>query len=91
MKVDATLTKDIERTKDAAAELEAAGYDALWVGETKHDPFLQLLQAADATERITIGTAIAIAFGRSPLTLAHTAFDLARYSGAASCSGSARR
>jgi probable F420-dependent oxidoreductase len=80
MKVDATLTKDVERTKEAAAELEAAGYDAVWVGETKHDPFLQLLHAADATERITIGTAIAIAFGRSPLTLASSAFDLARYS-----------
>ena len=40
MKVDATLTKDVDRTKEAAAELEAAGYDGLWVGETKHDPFL---------------------------------------------------
>ena len=80
MKVDATLPKEVERTKEAAADLEAAGYDGLWVGETKHDPFLQLLQAADATERVTIGTAIAIAFGRTPMTLANTAFDLARYS-----------
>ena len=80
MKVDATLPKEVERTKEAAAELEDAGYEALWVGETKHDPFLQLLQAADATERITVGTAIAIAFGRTPMTLANTAFDLARYS-----------
>ena len=81
MKVDATLTKHLEHTKQAAAELESAGYDALWLGETKHDPFLQLLQAAEATERITIGTAIAIAFARTPMTLANTAFDLARYSG----------
>jgi probable F420-dependent oxidoreductase len=80
MKVDATLTKELDRTKEAAAELEAAGYDAIWVGETKHDPFLQILQTADATARITIGTAIAIAFGRAPMTLANTAFDLARYS-----------
>ena len=80
MKVDATLTKSVEHTKEAAAELEAAGYDASWVGETKHDPFLQLLHAADATERITLGTAIAIAFARTPMTLASTAFDLARYS-----------
>jgi alkanesulfonate monooxygenase SsuD/methylene tetrahydromethanopterin reductase-like flavin-dependent oxidoreductase (luciferase family) len=56
MRVDATLTKDLEDTKGAAAALEAAGYDALWVGETRHDPFLQLLQAADATERISPGT-----------------------------------
>ena len=80
MKVDATLMKDLERTKQAAAQLESTGYDGLWLGETKHDPFLQLLQAAEATERITIGTAIAIAFARTPMTLANTAFDLARYS-----------
>ena len=79
MKVDATLPKNIDRTREAAAELEAAGYDGLWVGETKHDPFLESLQAADATERVTIGTAVAIAFGRSPMTLASTGFDLARY------------
>ena len=79
MKIDATLTKDVDRTREAAAELEAAGYDGLWVGETKHDPFLESLQAADATERVTIGTAVAIAFGRSPMTLASTGFDLARY------------
>ena len=81
MKIDASLTKDIGGTKAAARTAEAGGYDGLWVGETQHDPFLQLLQAADATERVTIGTAIAIAFGRSPLTLAHSAYDLARYAG----------
>ena len=80
MLVDATLTKSIAQTKDAAAAIETAGYDGLWVGETKHEPFLQLLQAAEATDRITIGTAIAIAFARSPMTLAHSAFDLAAYS-----------
>ena len=36
--------------------------------------------AAEATERVTLGTSIAIAFGRTPMTLANTAFDLARYS-----------
>ena len=80
MLIDSTLTKSITRTKDAAAAIETVGYDGLWVGETKHEPFLQLLQAAEATERITIGTAIAIAFARSPMTLANSAFDLAAYS-----------
>jgi probable F420-dependent oxidoreductase len=81
MKVDASLTKAIEHTKSAAADLEAAGYDGIWAGETKHEPFLQLLQAAEATERVTIGSAVAIAFARSPMTLANAGFDLARYSG----------
>jgi probable F420-dependent oxidoreductase len=80
MLVDATLTKSIADTKDAARGIERVGYDGLWVGETKHEPFLQLLHAADATQEITIGTAIAIAFGRTPMTLANAAYDLAEYS-----------
>jgi probable F420-dependent oxidoreductase len=62
-----------------AAAGEAAGYAGLWTGETMHDPFLQLVQAAEVTERVTIGTSIAIAFGRTPMTLATTGYDLARY------------
>src|SRR5215218_9755975 len=80
MLVDSTLTKSITETKQAAAAIEAAGYDGIWVGETKHEPFLQLLQAAEATEHVTLGTSIAIAFGRTPLTMAHVAFDMAQYS-----------
>jgi probable F420-dependent oxidoreductase len=38
------------------------------------------LQATEATARPTLGTSIAIAFGRTPLTLAHVGFDLAQYS-----------
>jgi probable F420-dependent oxidoreductase len=63
-----------------AAAGEAAGYAGLWTGETMHDPFLQLVQAAEVTERVTLGTSIAIAFARTPMTLATTGYDLARYS-----------
>jgi probable F420-dependent oxidoreductase len=80
MLVDSTLTKSIAHTKDDARRIEDAGYDGVWVGETNHEPFLQLLHAADATDRVTIGTAIAIAFARTPMTLANAAFDLALYS-----------
>ena len=62
-----------------AAAGEAAGYAGLWTGETMHDPFLQIVQAAEVTERVTLGTSIAIAFGRTPMTLATTSYDLARY------------
>lgn len=79
MKIDSTLTKAISDTKPVAASIEDAGYDGLWVGETMHDPFLQILQAAEATERITVGSSIAIAFARTPMTLAYSAFDLAQY------------
>jgi probable F420-dependent oxidoreductase len=81
VKLDATLDGPVETTRADAAALEAAGYDGIWVGETRHDPFLRMLQVAEETERITIGTSIAIAFGRTPLTVAHAGHDLARYSG----------
>ncbi|MDT3441940.1 MULTISPECIES: LLM class F420-dependent oxidoreductase [unclassified Pseudofrankia] len=80
MKIDASLGKDISATKAGARAIEDAGYDGMWIGETKHDPFLQALHAVDATDTSTVGTAIAIAFARTPMTLANSAYDLARYS-----------
>jgi probable F420-dependent oxidoreductase len=78
--IDGTMGGGFDDVKAAAAASEAAGYAGLWTGETQHDPFLQVLLAAEATEHVTLGTSIAIAFGRTPMTLANTAFDLARYS-----------
>ncbi len=63
-----------------AAGAEELGFDALWTSETAHDPFLPLVPAAIATSRIRLGTAVAIAFPRSPAVTAYTAFDLARES-----------
>ena len=80
MLIDGTMGGGFDHVKAAAAANEAAGYAGLWTGETQHDPFLQVLLAAEATERVTLGTSIAIVFGRTPMTLANTAFDLARYS-----------
>ena len=59
---------------------EAGPWDGLWVSEARHDPFLPLAFAAEHTERITLGTSIAVAFSRSPMTLAYTAWDLQRLS-----------
>ncbi len=80
MLVDSSLPHQIAQTKANAAAIEEAGYDGIWLGETKHEPFLQILHAADATERVTLGTGVAIAFARSPMTLANAAFDMAAYS-----------
>ncbi len=65
----------------AAKAQEEYGYDGLWSAETSHDPFFPLLIAAEHTERIELGTGIAVAFARSPMTLAGTAWDLQGYSG----------
>ena len=81
MLVDGGLGFDLTKAADAARDAEAVGYDGVWSAETSHDPFLPLLLGAGATERIELGTGIAVAFARSPMTLANTAYDLQTYSG----------
>jgi probable F420-dependent oxidoreductase len=65
---------------EQAKGLEDAGYDGVWSAETSHDPFFPLLVAAQHTERMQLGTGIAVAFARNPMTLAQIAWDLQAYS-----------
>jgi len=44
-------------------------FDGLWTFETAHEPFLPLVLAAEHSLRLTLGTSIAVAFGRSPAVL----------------------
>jgi probable F420-dependent oxidoreductase len=83
MKVDGGfgIGGDLSAVATAAKEQEAAGYDGFWTAETSHDPFLPLLLAAEHTTTLELGTSIAVAFARSPMTLANTAYDLQQYSG----------
>jgi probable F420-dependent oxidoreductase len=82
MHFDAILPVDnLSRVPRIAAAAEEVGFAGLWVAETQHDPFLPLPLAANATSRVELGTAIAVAFPRSPTITAHTAWDLARLSG----------
>jgi probable F420-dependent oxidoreductase len=60
----------------AASAAEALGYDGLMFPEIAHDPFIPIALAALATERIELGTAIVVAFPRSPMVVANTAWDL---------------
>ena len=78
MRIDGLLGGSFDEVGERAAALEAAGYDGAFTAETNHDPFLQLVLAAQATERIELGTAITVAFARTPMTLAVTANDLHR-------------
>lgn len=66
-------------SREAAVTAEGDGYDTLWVGETSRDAFLMALLAAEAAPRPRVGTAIAVAFARNPMTVASTAYDLAGY------------
>jgi probable F420-dependent oxidoreductase len=61
-----------------AARAEALGYGGVFSTESANDPFLPIALAASTTDRVRLGTAIAVAFPRSPLQTAHTAWDLQR-------------
>jgi len=77
MKVDTILSAaEWAALPQQARRLEEAGYDAVWTSEVSHDPFLPLGVVAAATTRIAMGTAIAVAFARSPMTTAYIANDL---------------
>lgn len=67
-----------ETAADAAQDARELGYDGFFTAETQHDPFLPLTHAAAAAPELEFGTAIAVAFPRSPTVTAMTAWDLAR-------------
>lgn len=82
MQLDAALAADsLSAVPGLARAAEAAGFAAAWTTETQHSPFLPLPLIAEHTTRLRFGTAVAIGLARSPLTLAHTAWDLAEQSG----------
>jgi probable F420-dependent oxidoreductase len=81
VKLDAFLPGEPGDGGARAAELEALGYEGIWTTDTRHDPFLPLAVAAASTRRVTLGTAIATAFTRSPMVTAMAAWDLQAASG----------
>jgi probable F420-dependent oxidoreductase len=67
---------------ELAARAERAGFDSVWAPEFhNHSGPLALAGAALETSSVELGTAIAWAFGRSPLLTAVTALDLDELSG----------
>lgn len=60
----------------AAAHAESLGYDGWFTGETNFNALVPAAVAAARTTRIDIGTAVAVAFARSPMELAYAANDL---------------
>lgn len=63
-----------------AALIESLGYDGIMATETKDDPFLMLTLAAHTTSTIGLSTAVAIAFPRSPTSMAMTAWGMQKLS-----------
>lgn len=65
---------------DWAARMERIGFDVIHVSETIHDPFPIAAVALTATTRLTVRTSMALAFPRSPMIMAYSAWDLANHS-----------
>ena len=80
MKIDGGIAMQLDKAAGVAQTLERRGYDGGWTGEISHDVFLPLLLAAEHTETLEIGTCIAVAFARNPMTIANVAWDLNAYS-----------
>ncbi len=81
MHFDASLPPvPLAQVTPIACAAEALGFHALWTSETQHDPFFPCVLIAEHTQRLHMGTAIAVSFARSPATLAYKAWDLAQYS-----------
>ncbi|MFD0112503.1 TIGR03617 family F420-dependent LLM class oxidoreductase [Streptomyces sp. NPDC058320] len=80
LKVDFNFTGRIDQAAAAAALAEQRGVDGMLVNEAKHDAFLQLGLAAGTTRRIDLASTVAIAFARTPMTVATAAYDVQRLS-----------
>lgn len=64
-----------------ARDAEAAGFDSIWATELYRTSFEQLSYVSSVTNSIKLGTAVALAFVRTPLITALTALDLDEISG----------
>ncbi len=83
MKLDVqTYGQPLTEVADAVRDLQDAGYAAWMTSETEFDPFLAAATAALATDRIDVGTGIAVAFSRNPMTVAYQAQNIQQALGA---------
>ncbi|HVX19377.1 MAG TPA: LLM class F420-dependent oxidoreductase [Acidimicrobiales bacterium] len=80
MRVDGGVDPTFGKAGPSAKVAEERGYDGVFSAETSHDPFLLLMDAIRATSTIELGTGIAVAFSRNPMSMAVLANDLQRES-----------
>jgi probable F420-dependent oxidoreductase len=80
VKIDGGLGAELPKVAARVTAAESAGLDCLWAAETTNDPFLSLTLAAEHSKRVSLGTGVAIAFARNPMSLAYTTNQLQEYS-----------
>ena len=81
MKTGIAIGGSLPEVATLALRAEEAGLESVWVAELDHSAFVQAAASIGATKRIGVGTAVALAFPRSPTVTAMTAWDLDELSG----------
>ncbi|MDT4922015.1 MAG: hypothetical protein QOI15_2917 [Pseudonocardiales bacterium] len=79
--IDISFHGEHERIGTFARAAEEHGVGGFFVPEAQNDPFISLTLAATGTTRMQLGTGVAIAFARTPMTMAYSAYHLHRVSG----------
>ncbi len=73
--------KGLADSQAHARQLEEAGFGSIWWTDSGRSAYLACTASALATDRIQIGTGIAVAFARSPMVTAGIAWELAAATG----------
>jgi probable F420-dependent oxidoreductase len=80
VKVQGSLFGELGQVAGRVTRIEAAGYDGAVSAEIASDPFFPLVLAAEHSRRVELATGIAVAFSRTPMTLAQIGHDLNAWS-----------
>lgn len=78
--IDGTGGADFAILTQQISDAQRIGIDGVWSTEVSRDPFLPLMVAAERAPEMQLGTAVAVAFARSPMTTAVVANDLNTFS-----------
>lgn len=82
MQIDANLMNpSVQEAGELAGVAEEIGFDGGWITELTHSSFTLTTRMGEHTESMDIGTAITLAFPRSPTIAAYTAWDLQELTG----------
>jgi probable F420-dependent oxidoreductase len=77
MQFDVNLqSPSLSEVGDIATVAEDHGFECAWITEVTHSPYTLMTRMASETNSIDIGTAIAVAFPRSPMVTAYSAWDV---------------
>jgi probable F420-dependent oxidoreductase len=74
--IDGTGGAELSTLADQVGAAQRIGFDGLWSTEVSRDPFLPLALAAEKAPTLQLGTAVAVAFARNPMSMAVVANDL---------------